>query len=445
MLLATSPFTSLFHLVSFFLVSLLAEHQSLAIQRGPTIASGNSIETNAETTGAYGDPIQPVVFIPGDGGSQLEAKLNKTTRVHYICDLTSDWYDLWLNVHLLAPFAFDCLVDNMRLVYDNKTKLTINSPGVQIRPVNFGSLASVANLDLVKLPGTSYFEKIIATLEQEHGMIRDLEMVGAPFDFRKAPNELAQFFEDLKSLIESTFVKNAYRPVNLICHSMGCLNSLYLLNRQPKNWKDIFVRRLIALAAPWDGSFKAISAMLFGDNLGVPLLNKEKLQSLQSSFPSLMYLFPQAPTFGNGRVLVQTPTLNYTLENLEHLFEATGLLDQRDMWKIVNPIATELYAPDVELWCLYGSGKETSSQIIFEGPLGEGKYKEILGDGDGTVNLESSRACEQFSSKQSKPVFIREFPGVDHIDILRGNDAADFISNHILRDSGIDPKPFEGY
>lgn len=428
-------------------LSLLASNNQLGL-----VASGqllgrsdhhfglNSIEEDYFEDAAYGEDIQPVVFIPGDGGSQLQARLNKTSRVHYICDLTSDWYDLWLNIHLLAPLLFDCLVDNMRLNFDHRTNLTYNSQGVDIRPTNFGSLASVAYLDVLKIPKTDYFETIIKTLEQDHNLIRETEMVGAAFDFRKAPNELHAHFEDLKYLIESTYIRNGYRPVNLICHSMGCLNSLYLLNRQTQNWKDIFVRRLIALAAPWDGSMKAISAMLFGDNLGIPLLNKEKLQYLQSSFPSLMYLFPKAPTFGSGRVLVETKDVNYTLDNLDKLFDATGLLDQKAMWLITKEIAASLSPPNVELWCLYGSGNQTPNKIVFEGSLEDGKYREIQGDGDGTVNIESSRACERFSSMQAKPVYVREFEGVDHIDILRGEQAANFISNHILRDNSINPK-----
>lgn len=377
-------------------------------------------------------PYNPVVFIPGDGGSQMEAKLNKTRRDHYICDLVSDWYDIWLNVHLLVPYSFDCLVDNMMLHYNSTTRRTSNTEGVQIRPTNFGSLDSVDYLDIVRIPGTAYFDTIIATLEKSNGMVRNSDMIGAPFDFRKAPNELEQFFVDLKLLIEDHYVRNNFRRVTLICHSMGCLNSLYLLNRQTQNWKDVYIQRLITLGAPWDGSFKAISAMLHGDNLGIPLLNKQKLQTLQSSFPSLMYLFPRAPTFTEDRVLIETPTVNYTLKNLDAMFNATGLFDQREMWHDTRQIAANLTAPNVELWCLYGAGYETPSKIIYQGELDSNKYTEIQSDGDGTVNIESLRACENFAQHQEKPVHTRQFDGVDHITILRGSDAANYISETIL-------------
>lgn len=50
-------------------------------------------------------------LVPGDGGSQLEARLNKTTAVHYLCQKTTkDFFSLWLNMELLVPVVIDCWV-----------------------------------------------------------------------------------------------------------------------------------------------------------------------------------------------------------------------------------------------------------------------------------------------------------------------------------------------
>ena len=376
----------------------------------------------------------PIIFIPGVGGSQLEARLNKTSVPHYVCSKVSDWFDLWLNIHLLVPGVIDCLSDNFILHYDNKTHTTHNTRGVEIRPTNFGSLDSVDYLDIYRLPGTGYFHNIISTLVKNNNYVPNVDMVGAGYDFRKAPNELADYFNQLKNLIESHYVTNNYRPITLICHSMGCLNSLYLLNQQTDNWKEIYVNRLIALAAPWSGSFEAVSAMLHGDNLGIPLLNKQTVQKLQKSYPSLMYLFPREPAFNKTRVLVETPSNNYTLENLDDLFVEAKMFDQREMWHITRRIANNLTAPNVELWCLYGTGYNTPSKIIYKDALDTNNYSETQGEGDGTVNLESLEACEQFSTQQKKPVHTRVFQNEDHIGILKGPKAANFISNFILEE-----------
>ena len=179
--------------------------------------------------------------------------------------------------------------------------------------------------------------------------------------------------------------------------------------------------------------------MLYGDNLGIPLLNNYKLQALQSTFPSLMYLFPREPAFDMDRILVETPTNNYTLRNLDDLFVAAKLPDQKEMWHDTRDIANKLKAPNVEIWCLYGSGVDTPSKIIYKDSFDSNKYYELYGDGDGTVNLDSLRACEQFAREQEKPVYSKMFPKVDHISILRGYDAANFISTQILAEDLIQP------
>ena len=60
-------------------------------------------------------PVFTYFTVPGDGGSQYEAKLDKPSVVHWLCTKkTDDWYPLWLNLELLAPYAVDCFVDNMK-------------------------------------------------------------------------------------------------------------------------------------------------------------------------------------------------------------------------------------------------------------------------------------------------------------------------------------------
>ena len=53
--------------------------------------------------------------VPGTGGSQLQAKLNKPSVLHWYCSqTTSDYFTLWLKKSSLLPFAINCWVDNMR-------------------------------------------------------------------------------------------------------------------------------------------------------------------------------------------------------------------------------------------------------------------------------------------------------------------------------------------
>lgn len=133
--------------------------------------------------------LHPFIFVPGDGGSQVEAKLNKSSVVHYICAKTStDYFNIWLNLELLVPVVIDCWVDNIKLVYDNVTRKTSNMEGVETRIPGFGATETVEWLDPSHASSGTYF-KDIANLLVGLGHVRNQTLKGAPFDFRKAPSK----------------------------------------------------------------------------------------------------------------------------------------------------------------------------------------------------------------------------------------------------------------
>ena len=47
--------------------------------------------------------LPPVVIVPGDGGSQLEARIQRKGLGTGGCDVDEDWFRLWLNVLELRP------------------------------------------------------------------------------------------------------------------------------------------------------------------------------------------------------------------------------------------------------------------------------------------------------------------------------------------------------
>ena len=118
----------------------------------------------------------------------MEARLNKTSGVHYVCATNSDWFDLWLNLEEMAPILIDCWTDNMRLVYDPKTRTTRNNDGVDIRVPGFGNSSTVEYLDPSLSSYSVYFNKVAAALVGD-GYRRGVDLHGAPYDFRKAASE----------------------------------------------------------------------------------------------------------------------------------------------------------------------------------------------------------------------------------------------------------------
>lgn len=99
----------------------------------------------------------------------------------------------------------------MKLDYDNVTRTTNNSPGVETRIPGFGTIEVLEYLDPDYVKDYFYFFEHIfknfpffsqSTGEYalpitdalvENGYVRDVSLRGAPYDFRKAPSKLGRF------------------------------------------------------------------------------------------------------------------------------------------------------------------------------------------------------------------------------------------------------------
>lgn len=372
----------------------------------------------------------PVILVPGDGGSQVEAKLNKTDVPHYICSkVTNDYFSIWLNLELLVPLVIDCWVDNMRLSYDNETRTTSNSPGVETRIPYFGDPFPVEWLDPTKASPGAYFKDIGNALVSL-GYERNVTLRGAPYDFRKAPNENKEFFVDLQNLIEETYHMNGGTPVTLIAHSMGAPMCLHFLQSMTQKWKDVYISKLITLAGAWGGSVKAVKVYAVGDDLGVYVLREKTLRELQITSPSLAWLLPSALFWKPNETLVQTDSKNFSLSNLEEFFDEIDYSVAWEMRKDVEKYSLDFSAPGVEVHCLHGYGVNTVDSLFYKkGKFPTGYPQFRFGDGDGTVNARSLEGCLHWRNQQKPKVYHQKFPDVDHMAVLRNPDIISYITS----------------
>ncbi|GIX81725.1 phospholipase A2 group XV [Caerostris extrusa] len=307
----------------------------------------------------------PVILVPGDGGSQIEALLDKPETVHYFCNKKSDnWFNLWLNLELLVPYVVDCWVDNMRLVYDNTTRTTSNAPGVSIRVPGFGNTSSVDWLDPSQISPSAYFINIIQMLVTE-GYRRGIDVRGAPYDFRKGPNELIDYFNDVKNLTENTFDINSETPVTLVCHSMGCPLMSYFLNQQTQAWKDRYIKGLVSLGGAWGGAVKAMKTFASGENLGVYVISQINVRKEQRTSPSLAYMMPSDLLWAPNEIVMITDKMNYTIKDFYNFFQDIDFPIGYEMVKDMHPYAhTSLNPPGVEVHCLYGVNVTNTIEIL---------------------------------------------------------------------------------
>ncbi|KAG5328630.1 PAG15 phospholipase, partial [Acromyrmex charruanus] len=373
--------------------------------------------------------ISPVILVPGDGGSQVEARINKSSVVHYICaKISNDYFNLWLNMELLVPVVIDCFIDNLKLNYDNVTRTTSNQPGVDIRIPGWGNPFVVEYIDPSRASPGSYFKDIGNMLVNDLGYIRNLSIRGAPYDFRKGPSENEEFFAKLKTLVEETYIMNNNTPVTLLVHSMGGPMTLIMLQRQSQKWKDKYINAFITLSAVWAGSIKAVKVFAIGDDLGAYFLRESVLRDEQITSPSLGWLLPSKLLWKDTEILVQSDQKNYTLSNLQQYFIDIDVPNAWEFRKDNEKYQLDFTAPGVEVHCLYGNKVDTVEKLYYKpGTSINGYPKLIVGDGDGTVNIRSLEACTLWQRSQVQKIYNQSFPGVDHTEILRNSDVLAYI------------------
>ncbi|XP_071092371.1 lysosomal phospholipase A and acyltransferase-like isoform X1 [Haliotis cracherodii] len=373
----------------------------------------------------------PVVLVPGDGGSQFLAKLNKSTGPHEFCQQkTSYYFNLWLNLEELAPYVIDCFVDNMKLHYNSTSHTTSNTPGVDIVIPGFGNTSSVEWLDpdyYVHFSSTSYFAPIVEALVK-WGYKRGESVRGAPYDFRKAPNEFDVFYKNLTSLVEDTYVRNNNTKVVLIAHSMGNPTTLYFLNHRPQVWKDKYLHCFITISGVWGGAVKPLRLFSAGDNLNVPFVEGINVREEQRSMPSSAFLMPSEKFWAANEVLVSQPKRNYTVKDYKAFFTDLGIPNAYLMRQDTENLVKDLIPPGVEIHCLHGVKMPTPLQFIFgEGMWPDKQPKVVTGNGDGTVNIRSLHGCLSWQGKQKQKIYHKEFPKAEHTEILSNKDVLAYI------------------
>uniref|UniRef100_A0A2M4AB17 Putative phosphatidylcholine-sterol acyltransferase n=1 Tax=Anopheles triannulatus TaxID=58253 RepID=A0A2M4AB17_9DIPT len=379
--------------------------------------------------------LSPVIFVPGDGGSQMDALLDKPSKVSFLCQKqTSTFFNLWLNKELLMPLVIDCWIDNIRLVYDNVTRTTRNSPGVTTRIPGFGQSETVEWLDPSHATVGAYFVNIANALVA-NGYIRDKSIVGAPYDFRKGPNEHQDYFLALKFLVEQTYTLNKEVPVTFIVHSMGAPMTLHFLQMQTADWKAKYVRRIISLAGAWAGSVKALKVYAIGDDLGAFALSGKVMRAEQITNPSLAWLLPSPLFWKPNEVLARTQSRTYTMEQMQDFFTDLDVPSGWEMRKDTLPFTMNFTAPGVELHCFYGSHINTVESLDYQKSYDfSGTPVLVMGDGDGTVNSRSLEACKHWTMQQKQPIYTKEFPGADHMSILADLKVIEAVMQALLSD-----------
>nr|CAB3264916.1 group XV phospholipase A2-like [Phallusia mammillata] len=380
---------------------------------------------------------KPVVMVPGVLGTQLKAKLDKTSVPHILCAKHTDWYSLWLNLEQFLPEIVDCWVDNIRMIYDNKTRQVQNNEGVQTRVPKFGSTEGFEYLDTDKYAvGSVYFEPLVSHLVNTWGYTRGKDIYGAPFDWRLAPAQHKTFINNLTALVETAYYNNNNQKVVVLGHSMGNMFIYYWLKRQPMSWKNKFIDNFVSICGPYLGSVKALKAVTSGETEGHDwVLPRLKLRDAVRTAPAFPFMFPRPDLWPkNKQTVVVTFQRNYTVDDYESLFKRIGCEWCYELWKDNGLALGSLQAPSVPVHCIYSSQVPTAETLIYDEDLFPDDSPSLVdGSGDGTVNVWSGSACLKWRQSQTQPVYNFEMPGNSHVKILWNSTLHSYLKNVVLR------------
>eukprot|EP01126_Amoeba_proteus_P001808 TRINITY_DN10553_c0_g2_i1.p1 TRINITY_DN10553_c0_g2~~TRINITY_DN10553_c0_g2_i1.p1 ORF type:complete len:431 (-),score=68.16 TRINITY_DN10553_c0_g2_i1:164-1456(-) len=355
--------------------------------------------------------LTPVVIIPSLVGNALNAKLVNSNPPHWYCSSNWDWFRIYLDVKELL--FLDCWIHNMKLYYNSSTHSYFSDTGIFFQIPGFGNLTGVDYLD--EDQQNPIWAKLASFLS-ELGYKVGFNLRAAPYDWRLGPDDpvFQLYLRALKKLVEETYVENNNTKVAITSLSMGGTVFLYFLTTVDQNWKDKYIHSFTPLSSCFGGSTSATAALMGTTMEGY------KIQPLAVGYGSAYWLNP-FPTLGpSDRIIVTTPTRNYSVTQLYDLFGDVGLSTvSRDIYESVAKFQT-LSPPRVPTNCIFGTGLPTLDSLHFNtSQWFDGGVQNQMAAGDSVCTHLSLNLCRIWASEQTQPASTFEIPNMVHGEAIQ--------------------------
>ncbi len=340
----------------------------------------------------------PVIFIPGIGGSEL-----KTTQdIVWSQDdghggtfshAYSSGEKIWINQDEAAKLGDDDYFDVLRLKEDGVT--------------SEAQLSLTGNL-------TSFGYDQIEPFFEELGYVKNIDFFIFPYDWRK---DVRSTKDSLDNLVETAKTTSGKSEVDIVTHSMGGLIARYYISDSEKASK---IGKLIELGVPHLGAVSGLKAILNGSNitynfygLSVPIIPESQVKDVfrnsvsafqllpsklyydfyTNSDKTLPYPFSDERDIDNDKV---TGSLNFSqiknlLANLSTNMIVFNFAEQ--FHDLIDPILNQ--SNNVKIYTIGGTGFDTLGQIhetwLIKWPIQLIPITdEIKIDGDETVPIYST-------------------------------------------------------
>lgn len=374
--------------------------------------------SKSKTTG------NPVLLIPGTGGSQMEEKLtNKPVPNPWCPKNTRNYRPLWIfPTKSLLPAFLPCWTSSFELKYNVTLRDFESAPGVHVRVPHFGKVDGIESVGRVAGISVPYYRGLIRSFE-ERLYSRNLNIRGAPYDFRFPVNPT--WLRKTRKLV-GEMADSFDKPVIIVSHSLGCLYTLKLLRTLPQEWVKRNVKHWVAIACPFAGVIDEMLIYASGDNRGISVVPHIKLRAEQRSSMSNLWMLPNPKYFKDTSTFVelkhpktQKVLKRYFVHEMEDFLRDVGFDVGVEQLGKVRAILDDVLdeVPPVPTTCIFSTGVETRRSFVYAasdknsdwGAPGPTTVNQDT-QGDGVVTVESIDVCRGWVQRQRA--------GIDDVELL---------------------------
>ncbi|CAF0927443.1 unnamed protein product [Adineta ricciae] len=323
---------------------------------------------------------------------------------------------LWLNLHFVEPDLLSCYHHVFNFVYNTSSKTFESPSGVETRLVPNSMNGSFLNgllWEYVQL------DKFFFYFTEIHKYTDGHNLRSIPYDFRRGSNQsLVSFSQNLQDLIELTYYENMNKSVSLISHSTGGSMTLYFLTQQTQAWKDQYVHSWISLSGNIAGEVDNIENVLRG--FLSPVVTRDVIQS----WDFFAWRLPEPMIYGSQRIIVQTPSKNYTSYDMQQLLYDSNAIALAQIYSQTSSILGSLPPPNVDTYCYYGANISTAVGYVLKSDrLEDGKLETVYGWGDGEQDDTTNMSCQLWNTTMDRKykLTLKGFERVSHLELV-GNE-----------------------
>jgi lysophospholipase-3 len=371
----------------------------------------------------------PIIFIPGSFCSLLEVRINTTLQPSCPRSLDNQWMLLWLNLRFFEPNLVPCFHQIFKFVYNSSSNSFENPPGVETRLAPNSINGSFLDGILWEYIG---LDKFLFHFVEKYAYIDGINLHSIPYDYRRGTNEtLFIFINQLKQLIEYTYIQNENKSVYLVSHSTGGSMVLVFLTQQTQLWKDQYINSWISLSGNIAGEVDNIENLIQG--FLSPFIPRDVIQS----WDFFAWRIPEPMIYGSERIIIQTPSKNYTSYDMLQLLYAMNAIDLARIYPQASSILGSLPAPNVNTYCFYGVNISTPIGYISESDhFDSRKLETIHGWGDGEQDDTTNMSCQLWKETMDRKyeLILKGFDRISHLALVGNNQVLEEIDRIISSD-----------